>query len=284
MAYPFLPIVRLQHMHTLHYGAHHCDYDSTLCPFSCLLQVKHIPCNMHSCSLRVDYVTIRRWVTSACWAGSSLWKLTRRGGAHFRGASIWRLISLLCTMPLISLVALVLRIWEVGGEVKFFIVRFTPSTPSAEHGIPGRHWQVNFIFVVLNFIIDAMQDVCKKKKKKICKMCLPWRQGTTARHWYSPFIPHAHILTGLPHSVLVHTQPTGRVLHLEASQYPSTGNSKHKICSDFLGMITQRGDKLDDRLFVWNWKTGILLVDMVCWESAQQPVTSLTRCPNTLLR
>jgi len=28
-------------------------------------------------------------------------------------------------------------------------------------------------------------------------------------------------------------------------------------------MITWRGDKLDDRLLIWNWKTGILLVNMV---------------------
>jgi len=95
------------------------------------------------------------------------------------------------------------------------------------------------------------------------KTCWPWRQCTTSRRWYSPFISHAHILTGLPCSVLVRTLPTGRVLRLEASQYPSTGNRKHEICSDVLDMITWRGDKLDDRLLVWNWKTSILLVNMV---------------------
>jgi hypothetical protein len=31
-------------------------------------------------------------------------------------------------------------------------------------------------------------------------------------------------------------------------------------------MITWRDDKLDDRLLVWSWKTGLLLVNMVSYE------------------
>jgi len=41
------------------------------------------------------------------------------------------------------------------------------------------------------------------------------------------------------------------------------GNSKHEICGDLLGMITWRSDKLDDRLLIWNWKTGVFHVNMV---------------------
>jgi len=82
----------------------------------------------------------------------------------------------------------------------------------------------------------------------------------------------------LPCSVLVRALSTGRphtlsanggVLRLEASQYPSSGCSKHEISGDFLGMTTWRGDKWDDRLLIWNWKTGVLHVNMVRATSAK---------------
>src|SRR5260221_11635873 len=80
---------------------------------------------------------------------------------------------------------------------------------------------------------------------------------------YPPALPCSVLVrtlsTGQPHSL----SANGGVLRLEAPQYLSTGNSKHEISGDFLGMITWRSDKLDDRLLIWNWKTGVLLVSMV---------------------
>jgi hypothetical protein len=55
----------------------------------------------------------------------------------------------------------------------------------------------------------------------------------------------------------------GGVLYLELLRRPSQGNSKHEISGDFLGMIMQSSDVFDERLFIWNWKTGIMLVEMV---------------------
>ncbi len=55
----------------------------------------------------------------------------------------------------------------------------------------------------------------------------------------------------------------GGVLHLEQSRRPYLGNSKHEIIGDFVGMTTQSSEALDDRLFIWNWKTGVLHVKMV---------------------
>ena len=65
--------------------------------------------------------------------------------------------------------------------------------------------------------------------------------------------------TGQPHPL----SANGGVLHLEPSRRPSLGNSKHELSGDFLGMITQSSDVFDDRLFIWNWKTGIVHVKMV---------------------
>jgi len=50
---------------------------------------------------------------------------------------------------------------------------------------------------------------------------------------------------------------------LEISQYTSTGNSKHEIYGDLLGMVTWRSDKLDDHMIIWNWKTAVLFINMV---------------------
>jgi len=49
---------------------------------------------------------------------------------------------------------------------------------------------------------------------------------------------------------------------LEASQYPFLGFSKQEISGDFLGMITWRSDEFDNRLLIWDWKTGVLHVNM----------------------
>lgn len=99
-----------------------------------------------------------------------------------------------------------------------------------------------------------------------CKTCWTWHQGTTARRWYSPlYLMHIYS-RALPCRVLVRALSTGQphslsagggVLRLEASQYPSTGNRNHEICCEFLRKNTSRSDKLDDRLVIWKWKTGI---------------------------
>jgi hypothetical protein len=65
--------------------------------------------------------------------------------------------------------------------------------------------------------------------------------------------------TGQPHALSANEG----VLRLEASQCPSQWNSKHEICGDFLGMVAWRRDRLDDRLLIWNWKTGVFHVNMV---------------------
>ena len=64
---------------------------------------------------------------------------------------------------------------------------------------------------------------------------------------------------GQPHPL----SANGGVLYLDPSRYPSLGNSNHEISGDFLGMITESSKVLDDRLFIWNWKTGIIHVKMV---------------------
>jgi hypothetical protein len=78
--------------------------------------------------------------------------------------------------------------------------------------------------------------------------------------WVSPYSIFLFALsTGQPHPL----SANGGVLYLEPSRRPSMGNSKHEISGDFLGMITQSSDVFDDRLFIWNWKTGIIHVKMV---------------------
>ena len=64
--------------------------------------------------------------------------------------------------------------------------------------------------------------------------------------------------TGQPHSL----SANGGVLHLEPSQYPFFGSSKREISGDFLGIITWRSDEFDNRLLIWDWKTGVLHVNM----------------------
>jgi hypothetical protein len=75
--------------------------------------------------------------------------------------------------------------------------------------------------------------------------------------------PHSIFLfalsTGQPHP----HSANGGVLYLGPSRRPSLGNSKHEISGDFLGMITRSNDVLDDRLLIWNWKTGIIHVKKV---------------------
>lgn len=49
---------------------------------------------------------------------------------------------------------------------------------------------------------------------------------------------------------------------------------------DFLSTITSGSDKLDDRLVIWGWKTGVLLVNMICAPSHK----ALSENPLDLLR
>ena len=162
--------------------------------------------------------------------------------------------------PYVSGGALVLPIREAGGEeVRSFVVQ---SIPSALRGIPERHWRVDFDFVVMCFIIDATQDLLAVVSRND-KTTLAFLFFLSLTRIYSPEVPCSVLVralsTGQPHPLSANEG----ILHLESSQNPSTGNSKHEICGDFLGMIAWRGDKWDDRLLIWNWKTGILLVNMV---------------------
>jgi len=62
---------------------------------------------------------------------------------------------------------------------------------------------------------------------------------------------------------------------MEQSRRPALGNSKHEISGDFLGMITRSSNAFDDRLFIWNWKTGIIHVEMVRGLSPPVPFVSV---------
>jgi len=90
-------------------------------------------------------------------------------------------------------------------------------------------------------------------------------QGMLARRWYSLFLSHAHILTSFTMQrtcarAIQWSTANGGNLRLEGSQYPPTGNRKHEIRGDFLGVSPGEATSWTT---VWNWKTGILLVNMV---------------------
>jgi len=140
--------------------------------------------------------------------------------------------------PYVSGDTLVLPVHEMRGVIRSFIMQ---SIPSPLRGVSGRQWRIDFDFFVEPFVIDATQDLL---------VAVP-------RH-DSKNIFLVALSTGQPHPL----SANGGVLYLEPSRRPSMGNSKHEISGDFLGMITQSSDVFDDRLFIWNWKTGIILVKM----------------------
>src|SRR6266566_4602986 len=100
------------------------------------------------------------------------------------------------------------------------------------------------------------------------KTCWWQCQGMIARSWCPHYLFVMCVCSRVsPHSVLVFALSTGQphplsanggVLYLGPSRRHFLGNSKHETSGDFLGMITQSSDVLDDRLFIWNWKTGII--------------------------
>ena len=160
--------------------------------------------------------------------------------------------------PYVSGDTLVLPIYGMSRLISSFVMQ---SIPSPLRGVQGRQWQIDFDFFVDPFIIDATQDLL---------IVVP--RHDTQKSVYSVFLLYVHLLTYIPYSVFVCALSTGQphplsdnegVLHLEPCRSPARGNSKHEISGDFLGMITESRNALDDRLVIWNWKTGIILVRMV---------------------
>ncbi|KAF8502819.1 hypothetical protein F5888DRAFT_1120008 [Russula emetica] len=141
--------------------------------------------------------------------------------------------------PYVSGDTLVLPVHEMEGVIRSFIMQ---SIPSPLRGVSGRQWRIDFDFSVEPFVIDATQDLLVAVLGHDSKNIFLFALSTGQQHPLSA---------------------NGGVLYLEPSRRPYMGNSKHEISGDFLGMITQCKDVLDDRLFIWNWKTGIIHVKMV---------------------
>jgi len=162
--------------------------------------------------------------------------------------------------PYVSGGTLVLPIYDIGGVVRSFVVQ---SIPSPLRGVPERHSRIDFDFVVRCFIVDGTQDLLA---------VVPRHDGAPMRFVSSLSLSCAYTHeSSLPCSVLVRALSTGRphplsanggILHSEASQYPFSGCSKHEISGDFLGMITFRNEEPEYRLLIWDWKTGVLHVNM----------------------
>ena len=134
------------------------------------------------------------------------------------------------------------------------------SIPSSLRGVSGRQWRIDLDFFVEPFVIDATQDLLvgvPRHDSKELVFSLPFPRLRSRFSTYRIFL--FALSTGQPHPLSANEG----VLCLEPSRRHSLGNSKHEISGDFLGMITQRSDVFDDRLFIWNWKTGIIHVKMV---------------------
>jgi hypothetical protein len=161
--------------------------------------------------------------------------------------------------PYVSGDTLVLPVHEMRGVIRSFIMH---SISSPLRGVSGRQWRIDFDFFVEPFAIDATQDllmaVPRHDSKKLVVLVTLFLMCVCSR-----VSPHSILLlalsTGQPHPL----SANGGVLYLESSRRPTLGNSKHEISGDFLGMIMHSSDVLDDRLFIWNWKTGIIHVKMV---------------------
>ena len=160
--------------------------------------------------------------------------------------------------PYVSGDTLVLPVHETRRVIRSFIMQ---SIPSPLRGVSGRQWRIAFDFFVEPFVVDATQDLLVAVPRHNSKKLVFYRYLLLCV--CSRLSPHRIFLvalsTGQPHPL----SANGGVLYLESSRRPSLGNSKHEISGDFLGMITQSSDVFDDRLFIWNWKTGSIHVKMV---------------------
>ncbi|KAH9991075.1 hypothetical protein BJV77DRAFT_1068571 [Russula vinacea] len=139
--------------------------------------------------------------------------------------------------PYVSGNTLVIR--ETKEVIRSFIMQ---SIPSRLRGVPGWQWRVDFDFCVEIFVLDATQDLL---------VVVPSHNPNNVRFY--------QLSTGQTHPL-----STSGGVHVEHSRRPSLGNSKQEVSGDFLGMITKSYKEYDDRLLIWNWKTGIVYMNMVC--------------------
>ena len=161
--------------------------------------------------------------------------------------------------PYVSGDTLLLPVQGMRGVVMSFVMQ---SIPSPLRGVPGRQWQIDFDYFVDPFVIDATQDLLAVVPRHDAKrLVVPVSSPSCALcSWAHPYsILLLALSTGQPHP----HSANGGVLHFEPSRCPALGNSKHEISGDFLGMITHGITALDDRLVIWNWKTGVIQVRMV---------------------
>jgi hypothetical protein len=163
--------------------------------------------------------------------------------------------------PYVSGGTVILPIFDISGRPRrTFVVQ---SIPSPLRGIPGRRWQIDFDFMALYFVIDATQDLffVMPNHDITALMSSSFLSRAYTHHVSLPCSLYVRALsTGQPHALSANEG----VLRLEPSHIPAPGNSKHEICGDFLGIITWRSDKRGyDSLLIWNWKTGVLHVNMV---------------------
>ncbi|KAI0264989.1 hypothetical protein BC834DRAFT_970540 [Gloeopeniophorella convolvens] len=140
-------------------------------------------------------------------------------------------------VPYVSGGMLVLPILGMGRIKSFAVQRI----PSALRGITAQHWVIELDFFVAHFMLDAAQDLL----------------AVVPQHDTRSILLRS-LATGYPHPLSVNKA----ILRLEESQNASGGNSKQDVCGDYLGLMTWNGDRLDDRLAIWNWKTGERLVNM----------------------
>src|SRR5258708_378390 len=150
---------------------------------------------------------------------------------------------------------------EMKGVIRSFIMQ---SIPSPLRGVPGRQWRIDFDFFVKLFVMDATQDLLvvlprHDTKKSVSSLSIRLPHVYRLTRSYSIFL--FTLSAGQPHPL----SANGGVLYLEQSRRPSLGNSKHEVYGEFFGMVTVSRDALDDRLFIWNWKTGIMHVKMALY-------------------
>ncbi|KAH9991077.1 hypothetical protein BJV77DRAFT_1009875 [Russula vinacea] len=138
--------------------------------------------------------------------------------------------------PYVSGNTLVIR--ETRDLTRSFIMQ---SIPSRLRGVPGRQWRIDFDFWVQIFVLDATQDLL---------VVVPNHDPNNVLLY--------QLSTGQPHPL----SASGGVLRVEQPRRPCLGISKHEVSGDFLGMITKSYTHFDDRLSIWNWKTGIVYINM----------------------
>ena len=146
-----------------------------------------------------------------------------------------------------------------SGEVRSSVVL---SVPSRLREIPECHCcRINFDLALLFFNIDATQDSLA---------VVPRHNNTTLMPPFYPSCGYTHQLYH-PADLCARCPLVSRTPSLQMGKsffwkLPNTlqrGIANTRYATTFLGMITWSGDKLNDRLSIWNWKTGILLLNMV---------------------